>query len=70
MDYTDQESYDCPVCSWSLRVNKGVWSVAQHSTILTYIHNKVREHALTHEHFEIEITRYVSPYLTFSEEKE
>lgn len=70
MDYTEQEYYDCPMCPWSLRVDKRVWSIEHHSTILTYIQNKVREHAFTHEHLEIEISRYVSPYLTFSEEKE
>lgn len=47
MDYTQNESYDCPLCPWSLRVEKRVWIEFpnQHHEILTYIQTQVRNHA-------------------------
>ena len=48
-DYTQIEDYDCPVCDWSLHVEKRVWSeVDDHSPVIEYILSEVKKHDKTH----------------------
>jgi hypothetical protein len=44
VDYIEVEDYDCPSCSWSLHVDRGVWEKFPHQPILDYIQSKVQEH--------------------------
>ena len=45
-DYENVEDYDCPSCSWSLHVDKGVWErFDDHQVILEYIQQQVMIHA-------------------------
>ena len=48
-DYTQIEYYDCPVCDWSLHVDKRVWSeIDDHSLVIEYILSQVKRHDKTH----------------------
>jgi hypothetical protein len=80
MDYFKVEDYDCPSCSWSLHVDRGVWEKFPHQPILDYIQSKVQEHTKQEHSFGLfasseDLEKYISsPYIKWpqnpGEEKE
>jgi hypothetical protein len=66
-DYTQMEDIDCPHCSWSLHIEKRVWSeIDDHSLVINYIETMVREHNKMHGNKAVsrDLKDYSSPYVT------